>query len=162
MEATIQESQTKAAELQRAQHLQAQALASQVQTQQTLQSSAQVSQALLDKAITTAANLHGIIDEAATRYKQTPGLHFTGTPAWTLCLVFLVAIGAQNTKFAVSIFFLVFGKRRASTMTGYEQANDCSQYRAFDRHILSSILLVISTSMLFSHFSHYPLQLSHI
>lgn len=110
MEVALQTSQTTANELQQAQRLQAQALAAQVQAQQTLQSSTQVSQALLDKATTSAANLHALIDEAATRYKQTPGLHFAGTSVWTMCLTFLLAIGSQNPKFAVSIFFLIFGK----------------------------------------------------
>lgn len=94
------------------QQLQTETLAAQAQAQKTLQANARVSQALLDKATTTAANLHAIIDEAAVRYKQTPGFYLGGTPSWVLCVVALIILGAPNSKFAVSICFLIFGKRR--------------------------------------------------
>lgn len=117
MEGALQTSQAKANELQQAQRLQAQALAAQAQAQQILQSSVQISQAWLDKVTSSAANLHSVIDEAATRYQQTPGLRFASTSMWTMCLPFLLAIGSQNPKFAVSILFLIFGKCLASLVT---------------------------------------------
>jgi hypothetical protein len=110
MEATMEHSQKEANELQKAQNMQAQALAAQSQMQKEIQFNAQISQALLDKATTTAANLHAMIDEAATKYKRIPDLHFGGLSAWTLCGILVILIGAHNMKAAVSLFFLVFGK----------------------------------------------------
>lgn len=106
----MEQSQAKADELQKAQNMQVQALATQSQVQKEIQYNAQISQALLDKAAATAANLHTIIDEAATKYKQIPNLHFHGLSTWTLCGVLLILIGAHNMKAAVSLFFLVLGK----------------------------------------------------
>lgn len=110
MEAAIEQSQATADELRKAQNMQVQALAAQSQVQKEIQYNAQISQALLDKAATTAANLHAVIDEAATKYKQIPNLHFQGFSTWTLCGVLLVLLGAHNMKAAVSLFFLVVGK----------------------------------------------------
>lgn len=104
------QSQAKANELQNAQIMQVQALAAQSQIQKEMQLSSQVSQALLDKATTAAFNLHALIDEAATKYKRIPDLHFGGLSIWTLCGALLILIGAHNMKAAVSLFFLVFGK----------------------------------------------------
>ena len=106
----MEQSQAKADELQRAQNVQVQALAAQSEVQKEIQFNAQISQALLDKAATTAANLHTIIDEAATKYKQIPTLHFHGLSTWPLCGFLLILIGAHNMKAAVSLFFLVVGK----------------------------------------------------
>lgn len=117
MQASIQESQANANELQQAQLIQAQALAAQVQTQHMLQARAQMSQALLDKALSTAANLHAIIDEAAMKYKQTPGFQLGGTPTWALCIIALMIMASQSAKFAVSIVFLIFGKLKAGLRT---------------------------------------------
>lgn len=127
--------------------MQAQALAAQTQTQHTLQSSALVSQALLDQATTSAANLHALIDEAATKYKHNPGLHFTGTTIWTMFLAFLIAMGSQSPKFAVSIFFLIFGRCPVGQIGGMP-ANHCANYRPFDRYMVPSIFLIIRYFML--------------
>ncbi|OQD73973.1 hypothetical protein PENDEC_c013G05755 [Penicillium decumbens] len=106
METTMEQSQAKAVELQNAQDTQFQALVAHSEVQKRIQFDAQISQALLDKAATTAANLHAIIDEAATKYKQMPDLHFGGIPSWTLYGILLFIIGVHNMRAAVSLFFL--------------------------------------------------------
>jgi len=105
----MEQSQAKAVELQNAQDTQFQALVAHSEVQKRIQFDAQISQTLLDKAATTAANLHAIIDEAATKYKQMPDLHFGGIPSWTLYGILLIIIGVHNMRAAVSLFFLVFG-----------------------------------------------------
>lgn len=113
MEAAINQSQVQANELHKAQHLQAEALAAQSQAHKAIQFNAQVSQALLDKTAATAANLHAIIDKAATRYKQTPGLHFGSISGWMFCTGLLLGILTQHAKVAISLFALISGKGRA-------------------------------------------------
>lgn len=113
MEAAINQSQVQADELHKAQHLQAEALAAQSQAHKAIQFNAQVSQALLDKTAVATANLHALIDKAATKYKQTPGLHFGSISGWMFCIGLLLGILAQNAKVAVSLFALIFGKCRA-------------------------------------------------
>lgn len=106
----MNEAQEKANELHKAQHLQAGALAVQQQAQEAIRFNAQVSQALLDRATTTAANLHTIIDEAAIKFKQTPGLHQGGLSIWTVCFMLLILIGAQSFKAALGLTFFIFGQ----------------------------------------------------
>jgi hypothetical protein len=110
MDTSMNEAQVKAVELQKAQRLQADALAIQQQAQEAIRFNTQVSQALLDRATTTAANLHTIIDEAAIKFRQTPGLHQGGLSIWTVCLMLLILIGAQNFKAAFGLTFFIFGE----------------------------------------------------
>ncbi|KAJ5380598.1 uncharacterized protein N7496_003026 [Penicillium cataractarum] len=110
MDASMHKAQARANELQKAQRIQAEALTIQQQAQEAIRYNTQVSQALLDRATTTAANLHTIIDEAATKFKQTPGLHQGGLSIWTVCLVLLIVIGAQNFKAAFGLTFFIFGQ----------------------------------------------------
>ena len=109
MDYSMNQAQVKANELQNAQSLHADALAIQQQAQEAIRFNAQVSQALLDRATTAAANLHTIIDEAAIKFKQTPGLHQGGLSTWTVCLMLLILIGAQNFKAALGLTFFIFG-----------------------------------------------------
>ncbi|OKP13158.1 hypothetical protein PENSUB_1258 [Penicillium subrubescens] len=110
MDTSMNEAQVKAVELQKAQRLQADALAIQEQAQEAIRFNTQVSQALLDRATTTAANLHTIIEEAAIKFRQTPGLHQGGLSIWTVCLMLLILIGAQNFKAAFGLTFFIFGE----------------------------------------------------
>ncbi|KAJ5292773.1 uncharacterized protein N7443_008726 [Penicillium atrosanguineum] len=109
METTMEQSQMRANELQNAQNMQVQALSAQSQIQKEMQLNSQVSQALLDKTTATAFNLHALIEETATKYKQIPRLHLGGLSTWTFCGTFLILIGTHNVKAAVSLFFLVLG-----------------------------------------------------
>ncbi|KAF7718287.1 Uncharacterized protein PECH_002889 [Penicillium ucsense] len=116
MDRSVDQTQSKAVELQRIQHLQTQELSAQQQAQENIRLNAQVSQALLDKATTSAANLHTLLDEAALKFKQTPGLHQTGLSGWTLCIVILILVGAQNFKAAWGLVFFIFGHLIATTL----------------------------------------------
>ncbi|CEO60488.1 hypothetical protein PMG11_05113 [Penicillium brasilianum] len=115
MDASMHQAQTKADELQRAQSIQIEALAVQQQIQEAIRYDTQVSQALLDRATTTAANLHTIIDEAAVKFKQAPGLHQGGLSIWTVCLMLVIVVGAQNFKAAFGLTFFIFGHLIATT-----------------------------------------------
>jgi hypothetical protein len=109
MDASMHQAQMKSDELQKAQSIQTEALAIQQEKQEAIRYSTQVSQALLDRATTTAANLHTIIDEAAMKFKQTPGLHQGSFSIWTVCLMLVIVIGAQNFKAAFGLTFFIFG-----------------------------------------------------
>lgn len=104
----MHQAQARADELQKVQRLQADALAIQYQAQEAVSFNTQVSEALLDRTTATAANLHTIIDEAATNFKQTPRLHQGGLSIWTMCLMVLVLISAQNFKAAFGLVFFIF------------------------------------------------------
>ncbi|KAJ5168580.1 uncharacterized protein N7482_004174 [Penicillium canariense] len=116
MDASIKQSQTMADQLQKAHRLQADSLVTQQQAAESIRLNMQVSQALLDRATAAAANLQMIIDDAAIKYKQTPGLHQVGLSIWTVCLVLLIFIGAQNFKVAISLLFFIFGHLIATTI----------------------------------------------
>ncbi|KAJ5785275.1 uncharacterized protein N7503_010487 [Penicillium pulvis] len=113
----VEKSTNKANELQIAQVQQAEALAAQSRTHRELQFTAQFSQALLDKAFITAANLQATIQQASTKAQQIPQLgRFS---IWSLGLTLLLAIGAQYSKVATSLFFLVFGHKIAVFVLQY-------------------------------------------
>jgi hypothetical protein len=140
----MEQSQSKAYELQKAQSMQVQVLAAQSEVQKEIQRNAQVSQALLDKATTTAANLHAIIDEAAAKYKRIPDLRFGGFSTWTLCGALLILIGSHNMKAAVSLFFLVFGTRHSAA-----SKPPLTDYRTSNGGITNAFPLVISLKLAF-------------
>lgn len=109
MEAFIQNSQSKADELQMAQDRQTEALSAQSQTQEAIQFQAQVSQALLSKASVSAATLQSTIDDATSMLKNRPGLTLGGYSPWPPCAILLLVIAAQNLKVAISLFVLFLG-----------------------------------------------------
>lgn len=109
METSMEQSYKRAHDLQQAQQSQAKLLAAQLKTQDEMQFKAQISQALLDKVTMSAANLHSMIDDATVKFKRTPGLHSGGISAWTICALLLILIGAQSTKMAIGLFFLICG-----------------------------------------------------
>lgn len=109
METFIQQSESKASELQKAQDQQAEALSAQSRAQEAIQFDAQVSQALLAKTSVAAANLQSVIDDAAFKFKQVPGFGIGGSPALSLCAVLLIVIAAQNLQIAIALFFLILG-----------------------------------------------------
>ncbi|KAJ6095904.1 hypothetical protein N7486_006650 [Penicillium sp. IBT 16267x] len=107
MGALVEQSTNKANELQTAQIQQAEALAAQSRAHRELQFTAQFSQALLDKAFITAANLQATIQQASTKAQQIPRLgQFS---LWSFALTLLLAIGAQYSRVATSLLFLIFG-----------------------------------------------------
>ncbi|KAJ5525372.1 hypothetical protein N7494_012022 [Penicillium frequentans] len=113
----VEKSTSKANELQMAQFQQAEALAAQSRAHRELQVTAQFSQALLDKAFITAANLQATIQQASTKAQQIPQLgRFS---IWSLGLTLLLAIGAQYSKVATSLFFLIFGHKIAVFILQY-------------------------------------------
>ncbi|KAJ5993601.1 hypothetical protein N7451_009325 [Penicillium sp. IBT 35674x] len=113
----VEQSTNKANELQIAQIQQAEALAAQSRAHRELQFTAQFSQALLDKAFITAANLQATIQQASSKAQQIPQLgRFS---IWSLGLTLLLAIGAQYSKVATSLFFLIFGHKIAVFILQY-------------------------------------------
>lgn len=109
METFIQQSESKASELQKAQNQQIEALSAQSRAQEAIQFDAQVSQALLAKTSVAAANLQSVIDDAAFKFKHIPGFGIGGSSAWSLCVVLLTVIASQNLKIAISLLFLFLG-----------------------------------------------------
>ncbi|KAJ5646926.1 hypothetical protein N7490_003298 [Penicillium lividum] len=103
----VEQSTHKANELQTAQLQQAEALAAQFRAHRELQYTTQFSQALLDKATITAANLQSTIQGASTKAQLIPQLG--SFSPWSLVLTLLLAIGAQHSKVATSLLFLIFG-----------------------------------------------------
>lgn len=105
------QSEMKAQDLQRAQLLQSEVIAAQSQAQHNIQTDIQISQALLDKVISTAANLQTMVDETATKYRESPvlgALHRTYS-AWTVCALLFSMLGAQNPKSALAVLFIGMG-----------------------------------------------------
>lgn len=98
----------KAKNLHRAQLLQSEAIVSQSQAQDNIQTDIRISQALLDKVTATAANLQTMVDETATKYRESPvlgGLNGTYS-AWTVCALFFSMLCAQNPKSALAVLFI--------------------------------------------------------
>ncbi|CAG7956957.1 unnamed protein product [Penicillium nalgiovense] len=116
MENFIQQSESKASELQKAQDQQTEALSAQSRAQEAIQFDAQVSQTLLAKTSVAAANLQSVIDDAAFKFKHVPGFGIGGSSAWSLCAVLLIVIAAQNLKIAIALFFLILGHSVALTI----------------------------------------------
>lgn len=101
----------KAGNLHRAQLLQSEAIAAQSQAQDNIQTDIRISQALLDKVTATAANLQTMVDETATKYRESPvlgGLNGTYS-AWTVCALLFSMLGAQNPKSALAVLFIGMG-----------------------------------------------------
>ena len=109
MEGFIQQSHSKAVELQRSQDLQFEALSASARAQEAIQFHAQVSQALLSKASASAANLQSAIEDATAAIKRGPGSSIGGHSAWSLCTILLLVIAAQNIKIAIGIVLLLLG-----------------------------------------------------
>lgn len=98
----------KAENLHRAQLLQSKAIAAQSQAQDNIQTDIRISQALLNKITATAANLQAMVDETATKYRDSPalgGLHGTYS-AWTVCALLFSMLGTQNPKSALAVLFI--------------------------------------------------------
>lgn len=106
----MQQSESKANELQKAQDQQTEALSAQSRAQEALQFHAQVSQALLGKTSVAAANLQTAIDDAAFKFKSGPGFGIGGISAWSLCAILLMVIAGQNIKIAIALIFLILGE----------------------------------------------------
>lgn len=101
----------KAGNLHRAQLLQSEAIAAQSQAQDNIQTDIRISQGLLDKVTATAANLQTMVDETATKYRESPvlgGLNGTYS-AWTVCALLFSMLGAQNPKSALAVLFIGMG-----------------------------------------------------
>ena len=97
----------KAESLHKAQVLQLEAIKAQFQAQGDMQTNMRISQALLDKTTAAAANLQTIIDETATRYRESPAFGgFFGTSAWTVCAFLFSMLGVQNPKPALAVLLI--------------------------------------------------------
>lgn len=123
MDQVIKSSEQKAADLQKTQSLQAEAIAAQSRAQEAMQYNTKISQALLDKTAITAANLQTIMDETAVKMKRVPGFHLGGFSAYSICVILLIVIGAQNLRVAISLLFLIIGT--CHVVPGWGLANRC-------------------------------------
>lgn len=88
--------------------MQFEAISAQFRAQESLQVNMQISQALLDRATTAAANLQALVDEAATRYRETPVLSglFGPYSEWTVSALLFSIIGALNPRAALAVLFI--------------------------------------------------------
>lgn len=91
------------------------------QIQQNMQTSMHISQALVDKAAATAINLQAMIDEATTRYKESPTMSglFGSYSAWMAYGVLFSVLGTQKLK--VFIAMLVFAAGEEAFRAGSEE-----------------------------------------
>ncbi|PWY83745.1 hypothetical protein BO94DRAFT_519292 [Aspergillus sclerotioniger CBS 115572] len=109
LETSLAESRVMAQELHKSQLQHSAAIQGQTQLQEHLQTNMRISQALLDKTTATAANLHAMIDDTATRYKDVPAFRgFLGSyPTGTVYSLLVGLIGSQSPRLA--IIMLVVG-----------------------------------------------------
>ncbi|KAJ5173328.1 hypothetical protein N7492_005921 [Penicillium capsulatum] len=115
----MKSSEQKAMELQKAQSLQTEVMAAQARAQEAMQYNTKISQTLLDKTAITAANLQTMMDETAIKMKRVPGLHLGGFSAYSVCVILLIVIGAQNLRVAISLLFLIIGHSVATSFYQY-------------------------------------------
>ena len=106
METFIQQSESKAGELQRAQDQQSEALSAQSRAQEAIQFDAQVSQALLAKTSVAAANLQSVIDDAAFKFK-----HVSEDPPHGLSVPSCSSSSRPRTLRLQSLYFFSFWVR---------------------------------------------------
>ena len=106
----MEQSEHRANELQKAQHLQAEALAAQARAQTEIQFRSQLSQALLEKTAVTAANLQTALEGAALKARQIPALHFGNLRFWALYLILLALVGQYSRQAAILLSILIIGK----------------------------------------------------
>ena len=122
----------KAESLRKAQVLQFEAIKTQFQAQDDMQTNMRISQALLDKTTAAAANLQTIIDETATRYRESHAFGgFFGASTSTICAFLFSMLSIQNPKPALALLLIGI-----STYT-------------------SEILVTIDQQLTFNSSSHY-------
>ena len=97
----------KAESLRKAQVLQFEAIKAQFKAQDDMQTNMRISQALLDKTTAAAANLQAIIDETATRYRDSYAFgSFLGVSTWTICAFLFSMLSIQNPKPALAVLLI--------------------------------------------------------
>ncbi|KAI9046222.1 putative nuclear membrane fusion protein Kar5 [Aspergillus affinis] len=108
LENALEKSQMNADNLHNSQAEQLECLKAQSQIQQNMQTSMHISQALIDKAAATAANLQAMIDEATTRYKDSPTLSgiFGSYSAWMAYGLLFSVLGTQNLKVFIAMLLI--------------------------------------------------------
>ena len=92
--------------------MQSEAVAAQARAQESLHFNMQISQALLDKASAAAANLQTMMDETASRYRESPvlgGLWGSISP-WTVSAFLFSVIGSQSPRIAVAVLMVAGSK----------------------------------------------------
>lgn len=106
----MQQSETTARELQKAQLLQSEAILAQSQAQDTILFNANLSKALIDQTAITAADLQSKIQEASLTFRQTSGFFgfLWGIGDWisgVLCIfLMLLLISGMNNNFFEFLF----------------------------------------------------------
>lgn len=111
-EATLQSSEAKAENLHEAQKLQYEAIVAHSQAQNNLQTNMRVSHALVDRVTAAAANLQTMIDDSATRYRQSPVFNGPLGPysTWTMCVLLFSMLGIQNPRSALVLLLIGMGE----------------------------------------------------
>jgi hypothetical protein len=146
METIINQSESKANELQDAQEQQMEALAEHSRTQEAIQFQAKVSEALLSKTSIAAANLQSILEDAAIKYKSVPGFYLGGYSIWSLCGILLLIIAAHNFRVAISLVFLSLGMFGHFNIPEVIEITNTLMCSAFDSIDYLSLLLVYYAS----------------
>lgn len=92
----------------REQVMQSEAMSAQARVQENLRANIHISQALLDKTSAAAANLHAMIDEAMSRYRDPAGLGGLLGPysSWTVSALLFSIISAMNPRAALAMLLI--------------------------------------------------------
>lgn len=98
----------KAENLLDAQNLQYETITAHSQVHDNLQTNMHISKALVDEATAAAANLQTMINESASKYRDS---FFSGSPIgpyspWTICVLLFCMFSAQNLKYALTLLFI--------------------------------------------------------
>lgn len=98
----------KARDLHEAQTLQYEAITAHSQAQGNLEINMRISQALIDRATAAAANLQTMIDDSATRYRESPAFNGPLGPysTWTMCILLFSMLGVQNPRSALALLLI--------------------------------------------------------
>jgi hypothetical protein len=110
METSMQQSETTAKELQKAQLLQSEAILAQSQAQESILFNTNISKALIDQTAITAADLQSKIEEASLKFRQTSSFlgFLWGIGDWisgALCVfLILLLISRMNNGFFEFLF----------------------------------------------------------
>lgn len=105
---TLQKSETKAENLLDAQNFQYETITAHSQVHDNLQTNMHISKALVDEATAAAANLQTMINESASKYRDSffSGGSIGPYSPWTICVLLFCMLSAQNLKYALTLLFI--------------------------------------------------------
>lgn len=143
----------KAEGLRKAQVLQFEAIKAQFQAQDDIQTNIRISQALLDKTTAAAANLQTMIDETATRYRDSHAFGgFFGVSTWTICAFLFSMLSIQNPKPALAVLLIGISTYTSEIpVTIYWQLTLISPSHYHEDVLLAERITIILTHVLYDN-----------